>query len=444
MLRPSLFALILTASAPGTAPAAAQGTLSSRIDQAPDGVVRMQYPARDGACGDGRDVVGFRRALFGSSFESYGGWSNVRCVPGPVRVSLTIADRRPAGVRVQIGGQWPAAAGGVTDLGTVSSRDAAAYFLSRVPTLETTGRKGRILLPAVLAADVVIVPDLLALARDGARTDETRRQALQWVGQLGDASVVPALVELARGGAAPGEVGPSESQGDAAIDKRGKKGLASAALAALATLEDGVGVPSLIDLARTGDVAVRHSAVFWLGQSGDPRALRTLHGIIEDSRENERVRANAIFALAHGDGASPAEFAYLRGVFPRLESTRLKESVLQGAAQDDAGGGRWLIERARDAHESTQVRRSALFWAGQREATPTSDLVAAYRELDDANLREHAIFVLSQRDDDAATEALLRIAREDGDRRMRGKALFWLAQKHDDRVTKLISDLLVK
>jgi hypothetical protein len=444
MSRPSMLVLILSAGAASAAAAGAQGTLASRIEQAPDGVVRLQYAAREGACGDGRDMVGFRRALFGDSFESYGGWSGAHCVAGPVRVSVTLAQHRPTGVRTRIGGAWPAATGQVTDLGTVSSREAAAYFLSRVPALEGSGRKGRILLPAVLAADAVVVPDLLALARDGTRADDTRRQALQWVGQLGDASVVPALVSFARAGTGDGSGAPDDAQGDAAIETRGKKGLASAALAALAMLDDGVGVPSLIDLARTGDVAVRHSAVFWLGQSGDPRALRTLHTVIEDSRENERVRANAIFALAHGDGVSPAEFAYLRGVFPRLESTRLKESVLQGMAEDEADGGRWLIERARDAREPMQVRRTALFWAGQREATPTSDLVSAYRDLDDANLREHAIFVLSQRDDDTAVNALLRIAREDGDRRMRGKALFWLAQKNDDRVTKLISDLLVK
>lgn len=441
MPRPSILPLIVLAAALPAGSAAAQATLASRIEQAPDGVVRMQYPAREGACGS-RDVVGFRRALFGDSFESYGGWSNARCVPGPVRVSLTITDRRPSSVRTQVGGEWPAASGRVTDLGVVGSREAAAYFLSRVPALEGSSRKGRILLPVVLAADAIVVPDLLALARDATRADETRRQALQWVGQLGDASVVPALVAFARAGA--GDGAPNESEGDAAIEKRGKKGLASAALAALATLDDGAGVPSLIDLARTGDVAVRHSAVFWLGQSGDPRALRTLHAVIEDTRENERVRANAIFSLAHGESATPAEFEYLRGVFPRLESTRLKESVLQGMAEDESGGGRWLLDRARDPREETKVRRSALFWAGQREATPTSDLVSAYRDLGDVSLREHAIFVLSQRDDDAAVNALLRIAREDSDRRMRGKALFWLAQKNDDRVTKLIADLLVK
>lgn len=416
------FVSIVIAAASLAAPLAAQGTLASRIAQAPDGEVRMQYDARAGVCGDGRGVVGFRRALFADSFESYGRWSDARCIPGPLRVSLTIDNGRPVSVRTEVGGAWRDASGRVTDLGVVSSRDAAAWFLAHVAALEGAGRKGRILLPAVLAADVAIVPDLFAIAGDSARRVDTRRQALQWVGQLGAASDAPALVTFAH----------------AARD------VSSAAIAALAALEDGAGVTALVGLAHDGNEDVRHNAVFWLGQSGDARALRALHAVIEDQNETERVRRNAIFALSHGDAVPASEFAYLRGLFPSLQSTRLKESVIQGIAEEGVAGGRWLLERVRDPRESTAVRRSALFWAGQRDATPTRELVAAYHDLDDPNLREHAIFVLSQRDDDAALDALMQIARTDPDRRMRGKALFWLAQKKDDRVTKLISDLLAR
>lgn len=416
------FVSIVIAATSLSAPAAAQGTLASRIAQAPDGEVRMQYDARPGVCGDGRGVVGFRRALFADSFESYGRWSDARCVAGPLRVSLSVENGKPVSVRTEVGGAWRDASGRVTDLGIVSSRDAAAWFLAHVSSLEGSGRKGRILLPAVLAADVAIVPDLFAIARDSARRVDTRRQALQWVGQLGGAGDAPALVTFARG----------------------VQAVSSAALAALATLGDGAGVPALIELAHGGDEDVRHNAVFWLGQSGDARALRTLHSVIEDQKETERVRRHAIFALSHGDDVAASEFAYLRGIFPTLQSTRLKESVIQGVAEEGAAGGRWLLDRVRDPRESTAIRRSALFWAGQRDATPTRELVAVYRDLDEPGLREHAIFVLSQRDDDPALDALMQIARNDPDRRMRGKALFWLAQKKDDRVTKLISDLLTR
>jgi HEAT repeat protein len=348
-------------------------------------------------------------------------------------VSLTVAAGAVTQVQTQVGGAWPATSARVTDLGTVASREASAYFFSLVPRLESASTKERLLLPAVLADEAVVIAPLLALARDGSRTESTRRQAVQWLGLLGDASVVPALVTFAK-----------EASDNEDGDKPGKKGLASSAVAALSYLEDNAGVPALIQLARNAPLGTRRNAVFWLGQNGDPRGLRTLHTVIEDTKEDDRVRKHAIFSLGNNDELPAAEHEYLRSVYSKLESDGLKESVLQGMSGEDAAGGRWLIQRARDSRESLKLRKSALFWAGQREATATSDLVTIYRDADDSKLREHAIFVLSQRQDDASTDALMRIARSDADSHMRGKALFWLAQKHDPRVTKLISDIVLK
>jgi len=201
-------------------------------------------------------------------------------------------------------------------------------------------------------------------------------------------------------------------------------------------------VPSLIDIARNGKPVARGSAAFWLGQSGDPRAVAELHRIIENTREDERIRVQAIFSLAHGDNTRETEFAYLRGLYPRLQSDKMKEGVLQGMGEDESAGSAWLIEQARDTRQSLKLRKSALFWAGQRELTPTKDLVGFYRSATEPELREHAVFVLSQRQDEAALNELMRIAREDSDRRMRARALFWLGQKDDPRVAKLIGDRL--
>ena len=408
-------------------------SLASRVGRAPDGVVRVQFDSRMGVCGNGRDVVGYRNAIFARNFQSIGGhWSDARCVAGPLRVTLIVADQQVTQVRTQVGGEWPATDARVTDLGVVPPQEASSYFFSLVPRLETASGKDRLLLPAVLADDAPVIQPLIALARDAGRAEQTRRQAVQWIGLLGDAGVVPMLVQLAR-----------DEVDDEGNDKGNKKGLGSSAVAALAMLDGDVGVPALIDLARSGSVGARRNAVFWLGQNGSPSARRMLHTVIENGSEASRVRSHAIFALSHGGETPAAEFAYLRGLYPRLDD-ELKEAVIQGMQEDEDAGGRWLIERAMDTRESSKLRKNALFWAGQREATPTADLVRVYREAQESNLREHAIFVLSQREDDAATDALLRIAREDADTRMRGKALFWLAQKDDPRVKKLIADLLVR
>jgi hypothetical protein len=425
-----------------TSPALAQNTLVERIGKAPDGVVRVQFAGRPGTCGDGRDVIGFRKALFAESFQSIGNWEAPNCRPGPVRVALTVANGKVTSVKTYVGGDRPRTNDRVTDVGVVPSSEAASYFFALIPQIEGSGRrdKSRLLLPAVLADDPSAVPRLITLARDESRAQETRRQSIQWIGLLGDAKVVPMLVGFASGGgAAP--TGDDIDENDMAP---GKKGLATAAMAALSMLEDGAGVPALIDLARSGTSGTRASAVFWLGQSGDPRAFAALHGVIENGKEDERIRARAIFSLANGDDTPDNEYSYLRAIYPRLTSDKLKEAIFQGMSEKRSGGSAWLIERARDNSEPLRLRKNALFWAGQRESTPTKDLVAFYRGTADPTLREHAIFVLSQRDDEASLNELMRIANSDADKQMRARALFWLGQKDDPRVTKLIGDRVLK
>jgi HEAT repeat protein len=256
------------------------------------------------------------------------------------------------------------------------------------------------------------------------------------MGLLGNVSVVPTLVGFVR------QVPPSPARADDDDDEGpGEEGVGTAAVGALSFVQDHAGIPALIEFARNGQAWARRSAVFWLGQSGDPRGLAVLHTIIENPKETDALRSRAIFSLSHGDSIPPAEFAYLRGIYSRVSSTRLKDAILMGMADEKSGSGGWLLEKARDRSESIESRKKALFWFGQRkQSTATTDLADFYRTTSEAELREHAIFVLSQRDDEAALNELLRIARDDSDKRMRGKAMFWLAQKDDPRVAKLISD----
>jgi len=426
-----------------TTPSLGQNTLVERIGKAPDGVVHVQFAGRPGTCGDGRDVIGFRKALFAESFQSIGNWTAPNCRPGPVRVALTVANGKVTAVKTYVGGDWARTNDRVTDLGVVASSEAASYFFALIPQIEGNGRRGdksRLLLPAVLADDPAAVSRLISLARDESRAQDTRRQAIQWIGLLGDAKVVPVLVAFASGGGAA----PTGSDIDENDEAPGKKGLATAAMAALSLLDNGAGVPALIDLARSGTSGTRASAVFWLGQSGDPRAFAALHGVIENGKEDERIRAHAIFSLANGDDTPESEYAYLRAIYPRLTSDKLKEAIFQGMSEKRSGSSAWLIGRARDTGEPIRLRKSALFWAGQGESTSTKDLVAFYRGTTDPALREHAIFVLSQRDDEASLNELMRIANSDADKQMRARALFWLGQKDDPRVAKLISDRVLK
>ena len=409
----------------------AQGSVSQRVAAVRDGVVRMQYDARAGTCGDGKSMVSYRSAMFARDFSGFGRMNDRRCVTGPLRVSLVMSGGHVTQSQTQVGGAWLALGSPVTDLGVVPAAEAASFFFAHVDEMATNNSRDRLLIPAVLADADVMAP-LLATAHDDKHASRTRRQAIQWLGILGDVNTVPALVSFTKGASDPVD------------ESRDGESLSSSATSALSMLEDGAGIPALMQLARNGSASVRRNAVFWLAQNGDPRGLKVIHTVIEDAKEDERVRKHAIFSLGNNDEVPAAEGDYLRAMFGRLDSDALKESVLQAMANGHAENGAWLLARAKDSRESIKVRKSALFWAGQRETTSTADLVAAYHGMDDRTLQDQAIFVISQRDDDAAVNALMKIARDDPDSKMRSKALFWLAQKHDPRATKLIGELVLK
>ena len=304
--------------------AAARGqSLAARVAQAPDGVVRMTVPSRPGVCGDGKELVGYRSALFARNFQTFGRWNTDRCDAGPLRVTLDVERGKVVRLRTSVGcTRWPETEGRVTDLGDVPPNEASAYFFSLVPQLEEEYTKDRTLIPAVLADDVPVIQPLLALARNADRAMNTRRSALMWLGILGDASIVPALVEFARDGGS-----------DSDNPKADKKGLAGSALMALSALEDGVGVPALIDLSRTGKTSVRRDAVFWLGQNEDPRGLRAILAIVHNEDESNSVREHAIFSLSQRQDAAATDS--LIGLARTEKDTRMRGKVLFWLAQKD-------------------------------------------------------------------------------------------------------------
>jgi HEAT repeat protein len=417
-----LFALAAFGTAV-TAPSLDAQSLASRVAAAGDGEVRLAFATRAGVCGDGRDVVALNRTLYVyPSMESHGTWSGVQCAHGRARVAITTSGGQIERVRTHIGGVWPAGSGKITDLGDVSAKDVAPYFFALAEKLD--GRSARnALLPAVVADSVDALPSLLRIAQNASIARETRKRAIHWLGDLGDASMVKPLEQF--------------------VSADDDDGLAESALFALSELPEGVGIPSLITFARSPrSTKLRGKAVFWLGQTDDKRAQTEVRAIAQDNSVPDGVREKAIFVIGQHDDASDADVAFLKSLFPKLESTKLRDQVLFSVSQtDNASGRQWLMSVARDESVPVEVRKKAIFWAGQG-GTPVKELASLYDALQAETLKEHMIFVLSQRDERAATDKLLSIVRSDSDSRMRKKALFWLAQKDDPEITKVISNLV--
>jgi hypothetical protein len=247
------WALVIASLLP--APLAAQ-SLAQRIREAGDGTVRMSFASRAGVCSSGPGSITIL-----DDDQHNQEWEG-NCERGPVRVSLRITGGRVTGSDTYVGGRWRAGAGRVTDLGLVPAREAADFLLALAPQVRGDDDGGELVTAATLADSVVIWPQLLRMARDRKVREETRRQAVFWLGQAAGKEATRGLDSIA-----------TDGTGDIEIRKQ--------AVFALSQRPPDEGVPVLIRIARTNRYPeLRKTALFWLGQSEDPRALALFEEIL--------------------------------------------------------------------------------------------------------------------------------------------------------------------
>ena len=244
-------AILLAAAS--AAPVGAQ-TIARRLANA-DRPVHVIYPSRQTACGDGWSYIGhvFEDGYYfgtddNTMYQRGEGWTRGACVHGPARVVATVFGGEVTRLRVYVGPVPPPSA----DVETVnaSAPDAAAWLASLV-----TGDNARVAASAILPLILVDGPDpwplLLHVARDNGRSMNVRRDALLW---LGKASIAHLGIEQKRDDTPDDEI---RTQAVFALSQRPKS----------------ESVPALMDLAKTAKhPSAKRSAIFWLGQTGDPRA----------------------------------------------------------------------------------------------------------------------------------------------------------------------------
>jgi len=244
----------------GATPAAAQ-SLASRVAATEDGTVVFHFAARPGVCGDGESYIRTGRHSY------YGSFSKERlerpCDDGPVSVRLTRFGGEITRVQTYVGTMRRRDG---TDLGSVGAAEAANYLLG----IARTGRSsasGKAILGAVLADSVTVWPSLLAIAKDSEnRTKGTRQEAMFWLSRFASAAI------------AGNKNDPFvDDESDDADDD-----LKSQAVFVLSQLPRDEAVPGLIEVARSNpNPSVRSKALFWLGQSGDPRALALFESVLK-------------------------------------------------------------------------------------------------------------------------------------------------------------------
>jgi hypothetical protein len=238
-------------------------SLSRRVGEIRDGTVQFTFASRPAVCGDGatyiRDGFGDDSRIYeGGNFSgrSRGGdWAP--CVAGPLRVLAQISGGEVIRLRSYVGPQRTPSAPDWRDIGTVGV-DEAVSFLSRVVEQSRGRASSDAVLPIVLADSVTPWPTLIAFARDDRLSRATRSTINFW---------------LSRGAAA--KLGVLDRGDDDDDDVR------ASAVFALSQQPKDVAVPQLIELARhSSHPAARGQALFWLGQSGDPRAIDVFEEIL--------------------------------------------------------------------------------------------------------------------------------------------------------------------
>lgn len=235
-----------------SAPSLDGQTLSQRILRS-EGTVQVIYPSKSSVCGDGRGMIG---RLFGQSmyysgdntFQGRGNWSNRLCEAGPARAVVTVIAGEITRIRAYVGPR-PV---DTRDIATIDASAAeAAAWLGDVVARNDSRVAADAMLPLLLADAPEPWSLFLRVARDSSRSRAVRRASLDW---------------LARGVSA--RLGIADAEDDTPDDE-----MRTQAVFVLSQRPKSESVPDLMELARSSKhPSARRAAIFWLGQTGDPRA----------------------------------------------------------------------------------------------------------------------------------------------------------------------------
>ncbi|HMH26175.1 MAG TPA: HEAT repeat domain-containing protein [Gemmatimonadaceae bacterium] len=418
-----LFHLAALAVAISASASSARGqSLSNKIASAGDRSVQFSFPARPGVCGDGRSYISTGSGNFYGSFSSN---TADQCQAGPVRIVLDLADRNVVALRAFVGALSPAVDAGVTNLGTVTSAEAADYLLGVASRAD--GRVGHdAIFAALLGDNVDATSRLLEIGRDQNRPLETRRAALAGLGR----SDAPQLDKI---GAALVQIATNEND---------VQQVRTTALSVLSRLDHGAGIQPLVQLAG-GNMSswIGRESLRVLSGSGDPRARQFLRTTSQRTDLPDEYLAVAIRGLGR-NYVTGQDANLLRSLYPRLTGERSRDAVL--ASLSNLGGTenvQWLMGVVRDEKLTPEVRRRALGYLSRAGAT-TPALLSLYDPTPDPQLRSELISIYSRLADKAATDKLVWIARNEQNSQLKRRAISALSRNSDPSIRQALAEIV--
>ena len=215
-------------------------------------------------------------------------------------------------------------------------------------------------------------------------------------------------------------------------------------LVALARLESQASLDALVAMTTgTTEAWLARRAVEMIASSGDPRAHDHLRTAAERSDLTEEARVAAINGLA-GSYATSRDAEYLRGLYARVNSDRLRDAIMGGIATIGGKVSRdWILGVARDNNAAIAQRKRAVSMA-DRLGLSAADLSSLYDAIEDGDVRASLIQQLRSNGTRAATDKLVAIAKSDPLLANRRRAIQALGQFDDPRVKEALRELVGK
>ena len=205
-------------------------------------------------------------------------------------------------------------------------------------------------------------------------------------------------------------------------------------------------VPQLEEMLRTAtDEPTQRSIVSTLNAMDSERSRRAVRAIIERPDASERVRQEAIVSFLRERNerqATTEDQNYIRGLYTKLESARLREAVLQSLSRvETAENQQFMMGIVRNQNETPSLRATALSRLGRMESVSVADIARLYDVADTRSLREQVIYGLSQRKENQAVEKIIEIARKDTDPQIRRAAINALSRSNNELAKKFLADM---
>lgn len=213
------------------------------------------------------------------------------------------------------------------------------------------------------------------------------------------------------------------------------------AIDVLARMPGDVAINTLQDLMKDNDEQIQSAAVRALMRSDNPKARTAMRALIDRKESPERQRVDAIQSYSQ-DNTTADDAAYLRGLYGREPSERVKEAIVSALGRTGTEDNvNFLLGIAKNTNESSSLRSSALNRISRMNLS-VDDLAKLYDASDSRNMRRSLVNALGNRPEPAAVTKLLEIVKLSTDPEVKASAIMVLINKKDAEINKKLAALI--